>query len=85
MKPKRVKKGDVVRIEFLDHIENDDEPLTLEVFGRVRLITDNAITVAGWQPVCPDDACSNSETIWTIVRGAILFVTIYSRRNLLET
>lgn len=45
---KRAKVGQVVRIEFLDHVEGDDEPCQFEVFGRIISQSSQSTTVVSW-------------------------------------
>ena len=55
MKP-TARKGDLVQVTFLDHVEDSDKDqhFTFVVWGRVRSVTKSAITVECW--AYPDPA-----------------------------
>lgn len=40
--------GDVVRVVFLDHVEDSDKPLEFEVFGRILKQNATATTIGSW-------------------------------------
>lgn len=74
----RAKKGDVVRLRFLDHVEGADEPLEFYVYGRVYISAKSHYVVDTWCYLNIDDP-DRSENInrFTILRKAISEVVIY--------
>jgi hypothetical protein len=77
----KLKLGDVVAVQFLDHCENahdggSDEPLPFFVFGKVGAITKRAITVDCWCYVDKTAARDCNVQSYTVVKTAILDVKI---------
>jgi hypothetical protein len=69
---KKVKDGQVVRIQFLDHVEGDDEPCEFEVFGRVVKQDTESTTVVSWAFVGERNRADDSNvTSFCIVNKAI--------------
>lgn len=70
MKPKL---GDIVECEFLDHVEDGDEPIRFMIYGKLRKSSPKSIAIAVW--AYPDnenhDGDSN-EKVFSIVRRAII-------------
>lgn len=70
----RVRKGDEIAIDFLDHVEASQEPMFFTVYGRVIAQTKTSITVASWvyqdaaKRIKPDDY---NVTQFAIVRSTI--------------
>lgn len=70
----RVRKGDEIAIDFLDHVEASHEPMEFTVYGRVISQDKNSIVVASWvyldpgKKIRPDDY---NVTQFTIVRSTI--------------
>ena len=70
----RVKKGDEIAIDFLDHAQASHEPIEFTVYGRVLSQTANHIVVACWvyadpaKRIKPDDY---NITQFSIVRSTI--------------
>ena len=69
----RPKIGDVIAVEFLDHVEDSDEPYTFRVFGRVCSKNKTALGVCSWEHAdskgkLRDDG---NEKVWSIVKKAI--------------
>jgi len=64
--------GDVVRIVFLDHVEDSDQPLEFEVFGRILKRNSTATTIGSWL-LNKDDNEAGDENIktWCIVNSTI--------------
>lgn len=70
--PQNPKIGDILRILFLDHTEdNDGEAVTVEAFGRCCAVDRTLISIRGWDlPDCPD--VGNGRKEWTIVRSCVV-------------
>ena len=72
----RLRKGQIVEVRFLDHVENAAKPIAFVVFGELTAISPKAITVASWS--YEDKAlrkerkyAESNEVSFTIVRAAI--------------
>jgi len=71
----RLRKGQIVCIEFVDHVRDASIPLPFAVYGRLSQITPKALSVDCWchqNPTLPHD--DNVER-YTIVRAAITKIT----------
>ena len=44
----RLRRGQIVEVTFLDHVEGGGVPLEFIVFGRVLSIDKTSLTVASW-------------------------------------
>lgn len=70
----RVRKGDEIAIDFLDHVEASQSPLEFTVYGRVLSQDKTSIAVASWvyqdpgKKIRPNDY---NVTQFTIVRSTI--------------
>lgn len=78
MKPR---KGDLVCVEFDDHVRDGDELIRFAVYGRVLNITRHAITVAVWEYADPDTPPDDNVDRYTIARKAIADVSLMVRAN----
>lgn len=70
----RVKKGDEIAIDFLDHAEASHGPVEFSVYGRVLSQTPTHIVVACWvysDPAKRIKADDYNVTQFTIVRSTI--------------
>ena len=72
--------GQIVRIGFLDHVEDADEPIVCEVFGRIVKQTKTHIVICCWdlRDVGPSTR-KNNWKIFSIVRSAIRELSVYVR------
>ena len=74
-------KGDVVKIEFLDHCEDGDDVILFKVYGEVTKITQRAYHVVAWGFVNEVDGAANSyrgnEKTFCIVKKAVQSVVVY--------
>jgi hypothetical protein len=80
MKRKRFRKGIIVEVEFLDHVEDSDSPLTFTVFGRIVDVQRKFLVIESWtysDPKTPKD--SNNKT-WVILRSTITDWFILERK-----
>jgi hypothetical protein len=70
-----VKKGELVEVSFLDHVEDGDEAIEFTVWGRVDRTTRNSILIMAWAFASEVEAAKNSNhenvKTFTIVRRAI--------------
>ena len=76
MKPS---KGDLVRVEFDDHVRDGDELIRFIVYGRVLNITRHAITVAVWEYADPNVPPDDNVDRYTIARKMIADVSLMVR------
>lgn len=79
----RARKGDVVRVRFLDHVEQADEPEEFFVYGRVFKTTKQAYVIDTWcyPDIDNDDRDSDNINRFTILRAVISEVIIYGDPN----
>ena len=77
----KLRRGQTVRITFLDHVEGWHKPLIFQVHGRLSGITRTALVIDGWH-----DAPSSRQTFhpanhtrWTIVRSTIKEVEVATK------
>jgi len=64
--------GDIVRVVFLDHVEDSDKPIEFEVFGRILKQTTTATTIGSWLFTKEDNAAGDENVkTWCIVNSAI--------------
>jgi hypothetical protein len=68
--------GDIVEVEFLDHVEDGDAPLTFKVWGKLVLANPEYLVLSSWA-YSFDDPHKNpdNEKQWVIVQGAIIKTT----------
>lgn len=77
VKKPQPKAGDVVRIRFMDHVEDGDEVEEFFVYGRVAKVSKQAYTVDSWAWVDPDGDRDGNIKAFTILRAVIKEVVIY--------
>ena len=70
----RLRRGQVVEVEFLDHCEGGGVPIAFTVWGRLLTVDPVSITVAGW--TYADKTAAQSPTdpnikCWTVLRSTI--------------
>ena len=69
-----LKKGDVVEIHFLDHVEDGDRALRFIVWGRIDRVYKKSLRIVSWAHENPKDAAGSehgTEKTFTIVKSAI--------------
>ena len=68
----RFRKGQVVEVEFLDHVEDSSTPLLFTLYGRIVKVDRKYLVVESWSYTDRDgdDGDTNVKT-WTIVRSTI--------------
>lgn len=69
-----IRKGNIVAIEFLDHVNGGNYPWHFVVYGRVNGVTRTSISVDSWDYV-KDAPLDENITRHTIVRAAITKIT----------
>lgn len=69
---KRLRIGQLVWIEFLDHCANHDRPMMCRAYGKISSISKLHITITVWEVIGENkaDTSLNAER-FTIVRSAI--------------
>ena len=70
-----MKRGDIVAIAFLDHVEDASKPMKFDVFGRVVRLSNRSVSVACWAHAGSMKVDHNVKR-FTIVRSCILRVDI---------
>ena len=72
----RLRAGQIVEVEFADHVEDGSKTMAFIVYGRLARVERAAICVDSWcyanRKTKHDQNCRR----WTIVRGAIKKITI---------
>lgn len=69
---KPIQSGDIVAVDFLDHMEDGDEPLQFTVYGKVVESTDVFLRIVSWEYTLDSkDKNPCNEKLWVIVRSAI--------------
>ena len=71
MKRRLFRKGQVVEVEFLDHVEGGEEPLKFVVYGRIQRVDRKSITVICWG-YTDDTALDSNNNYFTIIRSTII-------------
>jgi hypothetical protein len=73
----KVKPGDIVRVAFLDHVEDGDESLHFEVFGRIIKQTKTDTVIGAWLHTEEENEIGDSNIkAWCIVNKAITEINI---------
>lgn len=66
------KVGDIVEVEFLDHVEDGGDPICFKVWGRLCKSARQHVEILSWAYSTADEAdVPSNEKRWTIVRAAI--------------
>ena len=69
-----IKKGDIVQIRFLDHVEDGDKPLDFIVWGRIDRVYKKSIRVVTWAHAKarnPAKFAECTEKTFTIVKSTV--------------
>ena len=67
----KVKAGDVVECDFLDHVEDGEEALSFTVWGRIESVTRQRLIIVSWAYQDGVKRGDHNEKRWVIVRSAI--------------
>lgn len=70
-KSKRLTKGTLVEISFLDHVETEAPPWEFVVCGRVKAVDRRSVTVDVWRYADEHELDRTNVVSFTIVRAAI--------------
>jgi len=66
-----------VRVVFLDHVEDGDEPIKFEVFGRVIKKDRTSINVGSWLYIQGDNIIDDPNIkSWCIVNSTIQSISL---------
>ena len=76
----RLRKGQIVEVEFLDHVEGGSVPLAFVLYGRVAAITREAVVIDSWCYASSTERYDPNVNRHTIVRSAIKRVSQLERR-----
>ena len=80
----RLRKGQLVAVRFLDHLECSDQPYDFTVYGRLLSIAPDSLTVGCWTYTDGKENRNLTDTnlkCFTIVRSAIKSVMHLEARN----
>jgi hypothetical protein len=71
-----IKAGDVVEVEFLDHVEDGGEPYAFLVWGVVAVNGKKHYEILSWAHVDGNvETMPSNEKRWTIVKAAVTRIT----------
>lgn len=78
----KLKVGDIVECEFLDHVEDGGDPYRFRVWGRLATNGRKHFEIVSWAhaDVGVETQPSN-EKRWTIVKAAVLRMSVLSPQN----
>lgn len=82
--PKGLKPGDVVEVDFLDHVEDGEDALRFLVYGVIEKITRQALIIHCWTYKDRgerDHAEEGNIKSFTIVKSAIQDLNILRKRK----
>jgi len=69
----RIKAGDIVECEFLDHVEDGGPPLRFLVWGVLAVNSRKHYEILSWANADSSIECNPSnEKRWTIVKAAVI-------------
>lgn len=71
----RLRKGQLVAVEFIDHVQHSNEPLTFVVYGRLLQVDRRSLVVGCWCYAEPRKKFDHNVDRYTIVRSAITKIT----------
>ena len=78
-KPASPKVGDIVEVEFLDHVEDGAEPISFKVWGMLVVKGKKHFEILSWAYSDQKEVENpDNEKRWTIVRSAVTKVVILS-------
>ncbi len=68
----KFRKGLIVEVEFLDHVEDGSEPISFTVYGRVRQVHRKYVVIEGWAYTDHKIPCDSNVKFWTLLRSTIV-------------
>lgn len=72
----KVKAGDIVECEFLDHVEDGGDPIRFLVWGVLAVNGRKHYEILSWANADPTlEQTAHNEKRWTIVKAAVLRIT----------
>lgn len=72
----RVKPGDIVECEFLDHVEDGGPPLRFLVWGLLVVANRRHYEIISWANADPSvETLPSNEKRWTIVKAAVVRIS----------
>jgi len=69
---KRFRKGMTVEIEFLDHVEDGNEPMAFTAYGRLVEVQRKFLVVESWTYSDTKIIRDSNVKSWVILRSAII-------------
>lgn len=76
----RLRKGQVVAVHFLDHVEGDTQPYRFIVYGELSVISPQSLVVDCWAHSDQQAPHDSNESRFTIVRSCIEKVVVLGER-----
>jgi hypothetical protein len=77
----RLRKGQIVKVEFLDHAVGGNHAIRFVVYGEIAAITPTSISIDSWAYADKAARHDGNETRYTIVRNAITSITQLEKRK----
>ena len=72
---KRLKKGQVYEVVFLDHVEDSEEPMECAVWGRCRSCGPVHVVICSWDYLdTPPGKADVNQKVFSILQSTILSV-----------
>ena len=71
MKRKIFRKNQIVAVEFLDHVEDGEEPLHFVIYGRIAKVDKKSIVIVSWCYLDPNLPLDSNNKYHTILKSAI--------------
>jgi hypothetical protein len=68
------RRGQIVEVTFLDHVQGDAKPLAIVAFGRLLAIDKTSLTIASWtyaDRAIHEDPTDGALTCFTILRSTV--------------
>ena len=72
----RLRKGQIVAVEFLDHCEGADAPIPFAVYGYLVSASRKSLTIDSWRYLDPVKPYDDNVKRFTIVRSAITRIAV---------
>ena len=71
----RIRTGQIVRVQFLDHVQDGHKPMEFAVYGQIGHIDKQSIRIDCWCHAEKDHAHDLNVTSFTLLRSTILKIT----------
>tara|TARA_R110002051_G_scaffold274391_3_gene335108 strand:- start:129 stop:371 length:243 start_codon:yes stop_codon:yes gene_type:complete len=76
-----MRKGQIVAIRFLDHVEDGEGPMEFSLIGRVMAQDKAAVTIVCWDYLNPEDRDLSNMKTFNILKSCINDVAQLVRKD----